>query len=218
LGYSASLLDDRLTIGLDFAFNWHRNTIWFVQDPSKMNYIEIGGLRFPDISSTEGFSFANHSQGLDGHNLDLQVVGKPSDNTRFFVAAGYRQVFFNHTGRFDKIEPVYRLGGGADLKTAFGLGVSLRAFYTATREAWLLDPASTLEPGQPFRVPACLLVNARVAWKVSSQPLDLTIGLEGFNLLDRRFREASGMSIPNQPDFNAERLDRRIVVFVQGTI
>ena len=67
-------------------------------------------------------------------------------------------------------------------------------------------------------MPASLLFNARIAWTITGRPLELSIGLEGFNLLDRRFRENSGISIPNQPDYNAERLDRRIVLFAQGKI
>jgi iron complex outermembrane receptor protein len=218
LAYSARFLDGRFTVGLDFAYNWHRNTIWFEQDPDKMDYIEIGSVRFPDISSSNGFTFTNHPEGLDSHNLDLQLVGKPTEDLRLFVQAGYRQSFYNETGLFDGHEPVFRAGAGGDLRTGFGLALSVRAFFTASRDAWLLDPESLLEPGGPYRVPASLLLNARIAWTLVSRPFEFTIGLEGFNLLDRRFRENSGIFYPNQPDYNGERLDRRIILFVHGQI
>ena len=82
----------------------------------------------------------------------------------------------------------------------------------------MLDPESILEPGQRYNVPANLLVNARIAWTLDARPLELSFGLEAFNLLDRRFRENSGMLYANRPDYNGERLDRRIVFFASGKI
>jgi hypothetical protein len=46
----------------------------------------------------------------------------------------------------------------------------------------------------------------------------LSAGVEAFNLLNYRYRELGGLPVPNQRDLSAERLGRKIVLFVQGQI
>jgi hypothetical protein len=67
-------------------------------------------------------------------------------------------------------------------------------------------------------MPAQLLLNARVAWKIPFEAAELSAGVEAFNLLDQRVRQFAGIEVPNHPDHSGERLDRRIVFFLQGEI
>jgi iron complex outermembrane receptor protein len=216
-GYTARFLDEKLILRCDLAYNWYRNSIWWKYDPEEMTYKQVGGFRIPDINGP-GFGFVNETEGEDGHNIDLQVIFRPTDRTRVFLQAGYRQVINNATGKYHWSEPALRLAAGGDLSTALGLTLSVRAFYTSNHDRVLTDPTSVLKPKMFLTVPAYWLLNARVAWRLPVKPFDLSVGLEGFNLLNFRSREHPGLADPNGPDYGGERLGRRIVVFLHGRI
>ncbi|MFC1655173.1 TonB-dependent receptor plug domain-containing protein, partial [Myxococcota bacterium] len=218
-GYSASFLKNRLIVKLDLAYNWYRDSIYYETDPEKMNYTTIGSIRVPDITNPgPGFGFFNNPEGSDGHNVELQVIVRPSERSRVFCQAGYRQVMDNRSNSFVKAEPVWRFAAGADLKSLQGWMVSLRAFYTGEHQRIIFNPEGILEPDIPVQISGHLLVNARVAFDLASRPFKLSMGLEGFNLLGTRFTELGGMPRPNEPDYSAELLGRKIVLFLHGEI
>ena len=217
LGYGGSFFDERLTVRIDLAYNWYRNLIEFEYDPSMMEYKVVGGFRIPDITGP-GMSFQNVSEGYNGHNVELLLVLRPSDRSRLFFQAAYRQLFDNATGKFSGREPVWNLVAGADANIFAGLTVSLRAFYTDSYRREMPDMESVLEPSIHFRMPANWYLNARLAWKLSEKPVDLTLGVEGFDILGFVFRQHAGRTMPNGPDYAAERLSRRLVFFLRGQI
>jgi outer membrane receptor protein involved in Fe transport len=217
LGYSGNFFDDRLVVRIDLAYNWYGNLIEFEYDPGKMEYKVVGGFRIPDITGP-GMSFQNVPEGYNGHNVELQLTFRPTDRSRLFFQAAYRQLFDNATGRFSDREPVWNLVAGADANIFAGLTLSLRAFYTDSYRRELPDMESVLEPSIHIRMPATWYLNARLAWKLSSKPHDLTLGVEGFDILGFVFRQHAGAAMPNGPDYAAERLSRRIVLFVRGQI
>jgi outer membrane receptor protein involved in Fe transport len=213
VGYHGGLFDGRLVIRLDFAYNWYSNQIAFQYNPEVMRYKTFGSLRIPDITGP-GIGFASVDDKRRGHVLELQLITRPSDRSRLFFQAGYRQFFEDDTGKFSPREPVWRLGAGADYSAKAGWTASVRMFYTTPYTRELPDPESIMEPTQAIRLPATWLLNARLAWKFTY----FTLGLEGFNLLDSGFREHAGSPRPNCPDYAGERLGRRIVLFLQGEI
>jgi hypothetical protein len=148
----------------------------------------------------------------------MQVVGKPTRNTRLFVQAAYRQVFNHTTGAFRKNEPVWRLSLGGDVQGEGGWMASLRAFYTSSYQSNILDPGKTGLEEVTLSTSGNWLVNARLVWKLNSEPFQMHMGVELFNLLDNRFREQAGVTKPNGRDAGGERLARRIVLFVQGQL
>jgi outer membrane receptor protein involved in Fe transport len=213
VGYHGTLFDGRMVIRLDFAYNWYQNQIAFQYDSDKIEYRTVGTFRIPDISGP-GIGFASVDDRRRGHDLELQLLARPSDRSRLFFQAGYRQLFNDDTGKFSAREPVWRLGAGADYSARAGWTASVRMFYITPYDRELPDPNSILEPTQAIRLPATWLLNARVAWKLTY----FTLGLEAFNLLDSGFREHAGQTLPNGPDYAGERLGRRIVLFLQGEI
>jgi outer membrane receptor for ferrienterochelin and colicin len=217
MGYSGSFLDGSLVLRLDFAYNWYRNQIWFEIDPSRMDYIQIGTARIPKLSGP-GIGFRNYPNRHEGHDLELQVIALPSERARLFFHAGYRQVFDMKTSDFLKAEPVLRMGAGADYTAEAGLTVSLRAFYKSKHVKPIADPVSFLEPTVPVMIPAQLLLNARLAWKLSAEPLDLQTGVEVFNLPGSRVRQFAGLERHNRADYSGERIDRRFVLFLSGRL
>ncbi len=216
-GYTGKFFDEKLVLRCDFAFNWYRDSIWWKYDPEEMEYKQVAGFSIPDINGP-GFGFVNEPQGEDGHNLELQIVFRPTDRARIFLQAGYRQVINNSTGRYHWGEPPLRLSAGGDLSLAQDLMFSLRAFYTGDHHRVLTDPDSVLKPKMFLLVPAYWLLNARLAWNLQVKPFKLAVGLEGFNLLDFRSREHPGLTLPNGPDYGGERLGRRVVLFVHGQL
>jgi outer membrane receptor for ferrienterochelin and colicin len=217
LGYSGSFFDDRLSLKLDFAYNWYRNNIGFALSKANMEYIEVGGVRIPNINGS-GFGFTNNRSGEDGHNVDLQIVVRPSEHTRLLFNAGYRQVFKNKNDEFANSNPIWRFTTGGDWITPFGLITSIRAFFSTSYYRAIGYPDTILVPMARMKLPAYCLLNARIAYKITTLPFEFSAGVEGFNLLGARFRELSGFFFPNAPDYAGERLGRRIVFFVQGTI
>jgi iron complex outermembrane receptor protein len=217
LGYGGHFFDGRLTVRLDLSYSWYRNSILYRYDASKMEYKQVGPVLIPDINGP-GFGFINIPEGNDGHNVDLQVIVRPTDSTRLFVNGGYRQVFDNETGRFYRIEPVWRLAAGADWKIPGGLTASLRGYFTSPTHRFVSNPDGILEPEIQVRIPATWLLNARVAYQLIAGPFDLSAGIEAFNLLNHRYRELGGLPVPNRPDLSAEHLGRKIVLFVQGEL
>ncbi|MBW1871018.1 MAG: TonB-dependent receptor [Deltaproteobacteria bacterium] len=217
LGYAGSFFNDHLSLKLDFAYNWYRNNIGFSLNPANMEYIVIGGVRIPNINGS-GFGFTNNRAGEDGHNVDLQIVVRPTEHTRLLFNAGYRQVFKNKNGDFAGSNPIWRFVTGGDWSTPFGLTASIRAFFSTSYYRSVGHPDSILVPMVRLKLPAYCLLNARIAYKISILPFEGSAGVEGFNLLGARFRELGGFFFPNAPDFAGERLGRRIVFFLQGTI
>lgn len=217
LGWSGSFFSNRMIIRLDLAYNWYRNRIWFNTDPANMQYRNIGGVRVPDIENL-GYGYENDDSGIRGHNIELQVIVRPTDNSRLFAQAGYRQVFDEDTGLFSVREPVLRAAAGADLKTTGGLSASVRAFYCSSYRKPIGSPGDTLEPAVRLELPEAFLLNVRVALELLSDPLQMSAGVEAFNLLGARFREFAGYRLLNRHDFGGERLARRLVFFVQGKL
>jgi outer membrane receptor protein involved in Fe transport len=216
-GYRGSFLDGRLLARLDFAYNWYNNQIAFQYDEEKIRYKEFGTLRIPDITGP-GIGFATVKDQRRGHDVELELAARPSERSRLFFSAGYRQFFNDDTNKFSEREPVWRLGAGADYSARDGWKASVRLFYTSPYARELPDPESILEPTRLVRLPATFLLNARLAWKLTADPLGFTLGVEAFNLLDSPFREHAGVTPPNGPDYAGERLGRRIVLFLQGEI
>jgi len=217
LGWSGSFFSGRMIVRLDLAYNWYANRIWFNADPGKMQYRTIGGIRVPDIENL-GIGYENDESGDRGHNLELQVIVRPVDKLRLFAQAGYRQVFDEKTGLFNTREPVLKAAAGADFKTAGGLSASIRGFYVSSYEKPIGAPVGTLVPAVRVKLPEAFLLNARVAFELSRDPVQLSAGVEFFNLLDARFREFAGTTMPNRYDFGGERLGRRAVLFLQGAL
>jgi hypothetical protein len=217
LGWSGSFFSDRVIVRLDLAYSWYDNRMWFNADPGKMRYRTIGGIRVPDIEDL-GIGYENNDSGDRGHNVELQVIVRPTDKTRLFAQAGYRQVFDEKTGLFNTREPVLRAAAGGDVMTTGGFSASLRAFYCSSYAKPIGAPGGTLEPAIRVKLPEVFLLNARVAFEMLRDPIQLSVGVEAFNLLGARFREFAGTTMHNRYDFGGERLGRRIVLFVQGAL
>ena len=217
LGWSGSFFSGRMIVRLDLAYNWYKNRIWFNTDPARMRYRTIGGIRVPDIENL-GIGYENDESGDRGHNLELQVIVRPVDKLRLFAQAGYRQVFDEKTGLFNIREPVFKTAAGADFKTAGGVSAALRVFYCSSYNKPIGAPGGTLVPAVRVKLPEAFLLNARVAFELSREPVQLSAGVEVFNLLDARFREFAGTTMPNRYDFGGERLGRRVVLFLQGSL
>lgn len=217
LGWSGSFFSGRMIVRLDLAYNWYDNRIWFNADPGKMQYRNIGGILVPDIENL-GIGYENDPSGDRGHNVELQVIVRPTDNSRLFAQAGYRQVFDEKTGLFNTREPVLRAAAGGDIKTAGGFSASLRAFYCSSYAKPIGAPGGTLEPAVRVKLPEAFLLNARVALELLSDPFQVSAGVEVFNLLGARIREFAGTTMPDRHDFGGERLGRQVVLFLQGSL
>jgi outer membrane receptor protein involved in Fe transport len=217
LGWSGSFFSGRMIVRLDLAYNWYANRIWFNADPAKMQYRTIGGIRVPDIENL-GIGYENDASGDRGHNLELQVIVRPTDNSRLFAQAGYRQVFDDKTGLFNTREPVLRAAAGADIKTAGGISASLRGFYCSSYTKPIGAPGGALEPAIRVKLPDVFLLNVRVALELLHDPVQMSAGVEAFNLLGARFREFAGTAVPNRQDFGGEMLGRSIVLFLRGAL
>jgi outer membrane receptor protein involved in Fe transport len=218
LGYGVFFLNRRLHVQIDFALNWYRNSIGFSFRPNRMQYRNIGGVLIPDLNSPGMLAHNNDPRGDNGHNLDLQVMAWPTDNSRLFVTAGYRQVYDAVIHRFGRGEPILRLAAGIDLQGAPGWKASLRAYYTGKHRRNIGNPKSVIEPMVNLPVEAYFFINARLAWTLAADPAKVSIGLEAFDLLNTGFRELSGIAYPNDIDHGGDLMGRRIVLFVQGEI
>jgi len=217
LGYAGSFLDGQLQVRLDLAYNWYLNLIRFHFNPDDMGYKDVGGLLIPDLDNL-GMKFKNQSKGEEGHNVELLVAVKPTDRSRVFVMAAYRQVYDTGGTFFSSSEPSVRVGTGADIQTAYGWFAAVQFFYTSQCYHGVDNPDSLLEHGTEVFIPDNFLLNARVAREIDAGSFKLTVGLEGFNLLGKRHREYGGLNRPNGPDYGPERLDRRVTLFLHGEI
>ncbi|HUU01351.1 MAG TPA: TonB-dependent receptor [Myxococcota bacterium] len=217
LGYSGDFFDKRLELKIDLAYNWYRDCLWYMFDKSKLNYIDIGSVRVPDLGAG-GLGFSNLPAGSDGHDVEIQIVYHPGDRSRLFFTAGYRQVFDNQTGKFFDRDPVFRLAAGADLNLGGGLSTSLRAFFTGSHVRFIRNPAGLLQPDIQVVIPTVWFLNARLAYKFKAGAATMATGIEGFNILGFHFRELGGTLSPNAPDQNAELLGRRISLFLRAQI
>ena len=216
-GYLGNFFDGRLQIHLDAAYTWYRDIIAFKIDWDEIEYIDLPGVRIPDINGP-GIGFYNQSGGLNGHTLELYINARPVDWFRVFLTASYRQVFNDETKRFRWTEPVWRLNSGADLTLVRDLLLSLRAFVSERYWRSVYGPEGPFEPMVQDWVPSYWFINARLAWTVSEKPFGLQVGVEAFNLFDKRFREFHGYTVPNGVDYGGEMLGRRVTLFVRGEI
>ena len=96
--------------------------------------------------------------------------------------------------------------------------LSVRAFISERYWRSVYGPEGPLAPMIQDWVPSYWFLNARLAWSVSDKPLGVQVGVEAFNLLDKRFREFTGFTEPNGVDYGGEMVGRRITLFVRGEI
>jgi outer membrane receptor protein involved in Fe transport len=218
MGYKGHFFDNRLILEVDLAFNWYRDNIWFTYKEDEMEYIDVGELHIPDINGP-GYGFFNEPNGTDGHNLEVTATWRPTERWRLFASAGYRQIFDNQTGTLFEREPIWGAALGSDLALGFGLTASARAFFTSSYVRYVSNPDGFLEPEIRAEIPSAWFLNARVAYTFEAAGLgEVTLGLEGFNILGFHFRQLGGISRPNQPDLSAEQLNRRIILFFNARI
>jgi outer membrane receptor protein involved in Fe transport len=215
-GYFGSLLDNRLTLRLDFSYNWYRDGVYFYLDEDEIEYISIGPVRIPDIQGP-GLGTENQESGINGHTLELQVATKPLRHTRVFLNVGYRQLFTSERNRFVNREPVWRISAGADVG-AGGWTASIRAFYSSSYRSDVREPRNIFTTRISEILPEYFLLNARVSFQLPTDPFKMTAGIEAFNILGARFCELKGLPDPNGPDYSAERFGRRILLFFEGRI
>jgi hypothetical protein len=110
------------------------------------------------------------------------------------------------------------MSAGTDFKGPGESTLSLRAFFISTYEKGIYDPDGLLKPRVYETKPDTWFLNVRLSIPLLKKPALVSAGVEAFNILDTRFRESGGMEVANRVDFGAERLSRRIVLFVHGEI
>lgn len=216
-GYFTSLFDGRLTLRLDWSYNWYRDAVYFYLDETQLEYIQFGPVRIPDIHGP-GLGTRNKHWGADGHNLELQVSINPLEHCRVFANLAYRRIVESDTRRRSKREPAWRIGAGADLGAGSGWTASLRAFYTAPFRSEVREAGNLFASRYPEDLPGSFLLNARFSWRLPADPFEINAGVEAFNLLGATFRDILGISHPNRPDYYSERFGRRIVLFLEGRL
>jgi outer membrane cobalamin receptor len=214
VGYTGSFLKGRLQVRLDLAYNWYGNIMHFRFDPEEFR--QVGPLLIPNISGPGVGNFTG-TRGYRGHNVEVHLIGRPAGWLRFYFFAGYRQVLYDDGG-YKGSEPALRMSAGTDFKGPAESILSLRAFYVSGYEKGIYDPDGLLEPRIYEFKPDTWFLNARFSVPLLKKPALVSAGVEVFNLLDTRFRESGGMQVANRVDFGAERLSRRIVLFVHGEI
>jgi iron complex outermembrane receptor protein len=214
LGYGAGFFEGRLEVRLSLSYNWYRDTIAFMVVPSEMNYLP-GGI--PDLNGP-GFGYTNDPVGEDGYNAELEIIARPTERSRLFVQASYRDVFTADSGDSDPGEPAWQMALGADMSGASGWTASLRAFFTDEYVSGFRGPEGVLIDSVDVKVPASWFLNARLAWTLVKEPTQVKAGVEAFNLLNFRYRQYGGLDMVNRYDFWAETVGRRITLFVQGEI
>jgi iron complex outermembrane receptor protein len=216
-GYTGTFFEGKLLIRLDAAYTWYRDMIYFDVKWDEIEYINIGGIRLPDINS-DAIGFFNRKNGFNGHTLELQADARPVEWFRAFFTLAYRQVFDQWDNKFRTQEPVWKLIAGADLKPAAGWKLSLRAFASDAYRRTIYSPEGLLEDALRGWIPSYWFLNARLAWNVAEKPFGMQVGVEAFNLFDKRFREFIGYTDPNGIDYGGEMIGRRITLFVRGEI
>jgi hypothetical protein len=80
------------------------------------------------------------------------------------------------------------------------------------------DPASAVQPPLMIHVPEALLVNVRIAWQTKIGGMDVSLGLEAFNVLNSQIREFAFVETVNTIDYGGEMLDRKVIFFLRGQI
>ena len=215
-GYSGNFLGGRFQLHLDFAYLWIKNPITPQIDYDLVDYIEFGPIRIPDPTGP-GLMILNDEDELYGSVVEVQGVVKPVGGLRVFANVSLRQLF-NQNKQFDKYEPLWLAGCGADLNTG-GWLAAVQAFYTYKHKSRMVDPPGGFGAEKHvYWLNKTWLLNARLAREITMGTVRMQAGVEVFNLLDQRFREMAGLEMPNRADWIAERLDRRIVVFLRGEI
>jgi iron complex outermembrane receptor protein len=214
LGYGAGFFEGHLEVRLSLAYNWYRDTIGFLVEPDKMDYLP-GGI--PDLNGP-GFGYTNDPDGEDGYNVELEVIARPTERSRVFVLASYRKSSDAATDVTDIGEPNWQMAMGADLSGASGWTASVRAFFTDSFESGFRGPEGVLIDPVIVKVPASWFLNARVAWTLVREPSLIKLGVEAFNLLNFRYRQYGGLDMHNRYDFWGETVGRRITLFIQGEI
>ena len=71
---------------------------------------------------------------------------------------------------------------------------------------------------KPKKCKACIAwkeENLRLAKRLVIGSTEVTAGLEVFNLAANRNRQYGGLNLPNRSDWVSERLDRRVMLFLQ---
>jgi outer membrane receptor protein involved in Fe transport len=215
-GYAGNFLGGRLQLYLDYAQLWIKNPITPEIDYDLVDYIEFGPIRIPDPTGP-GLMITNEDDQLHGHVVELQGVVKPVDGLRVFANVSFRQLF-TQKNRFEKYEPLWLAGCGADL-AAGGWLAAVQAFFTHKHTSRMVNPPGGFDAEKHvYWLNNAWLVNARLAREITMGTVRMQAGVEVFNLLDQRFYEMAGLEMPNRSDWIAERLDRRIVVFLRGEI
>ncbi len=214
-GYTGSFLEGKLQVRLDLAYNWYGNILHFQFEPEEFK--QVGPLLIPDINGP-GVGSITGDKGLYGHNVELHILSRPVDWLRLYFLAGYRQVFREGNNRYKPSEPVLRMSAGADFRGSGDATLSLRAFFVSAYEKGIYDPEGLLKPRVYDDKPDTWFLNARFSIPLLKKPALVSAGVEAFNILNFRFRESGGLSVQNNVDFGAERLSRRIVLFVHGEI
>jgi iron complex outermembrane receptor protein len=215
-GYAGSFFDGRLVFRADFSYNWYRDGVIFYWRDDEMDYRQIGPIRIPDITTGRGYGTENAKMGYDGYNLEFHVSVRPIEHIRVLLNVDYRQLFKSNLGEIVDEVPTWRVTSGLDLGTKGVWTASVRAYYTSRYRSEVREAGNVFGDRYKGWVPENLLLNARVSRKLSAGPVEMTAGVEVFNLLGHVFRERIGLIFPNRPDYNAERIDRRIVLFLEG--
>jgi hypothetical protein len=215
-GYAGNFLGGRLQLHLDFAYLWIKNPIVPKIDYDLVRYIEFGPIRIPDPTGP-GLIVTNDDDQLHGHVVELQGAIKPVESLRVFANVSFRQLF-DQGNHFEDYEPLWLMGCGADLAAGDWLA-AVQAFYTHKRKSRMVDPPGGFGTEKHVHwLNSTWLLNARIAREITIGATRMQAGVEVFNLLDQRFYEMKGLEMPNRSDWIAERLDRRILVFLRGEI
>lgn len=216
-GYMGSFFDDRLRLGVDWAYSWYEDAFIIDTREDEMDYTQIGPIRIPDPTGP-GFYVVNKEGYFYSHSLELHMDLRIIEGLSLFGNLSLHQLLQLKGGAKPYEEdPIWRLAAGAIMSDIDGWSASVLVMFAGSHEDKLAFGNIMVHPSN-MMVPSAWFVSARIARTLMTRPFEMTIGLECFNLAGVRFRENAGISYPNGPDYNSEMLDRRIVLFLRTQI
>ncbi len=224
IGWRGRFLDGKLIATTDLFHGRFFDTIWFVKNNVALE-AGLGGVE--TLPADAEIMFMNREGDLPSWSWGGETTLTLQPSNMLELRGTYGLDYFKETLRDEEthetfvrvvpLEPMHRLIGSIRLRPLPGLVTSVDALWVSKYQSNLPDPESILLPTTLIDSGGHVLLNGSVAFRPTIGRSNLEIGISAFNILDGyaldmpRLETADGY-------FGAERLTRRVRVFVRGAI
>jgi iron complex outermembrane recepter protein len=220
LGWRGRFLDGMAIVTTDLFWQRRDHAIYMSAETFQL---EPGFGGAPSLRDDAKISYVNRPHPSWSYGGEATVTLRPSRRAHVSASYAHDRIFFREEDESGAIvdvpgdgEAVHQIGLAARFELLTGLSLTIDGRWDSAYRKSVANPESIMLPAIEETLGAgAPLLGSSLRYRHAIDRGEIEFGLVAFNVLDTRVRQIAGVDQEDGP-YGAERLARRVSVFVRG--